>query len=62
MIRTVEQVESASLESLLHTWRFAPVGSIDNNVLEAIRVRMNTLRAESNDAWVAASKSVGWTI
>ena len=57
-----EWIDSASIEDLLNKWRFAPAGDpwfqgeIGAHFAKVIAAR----RDADPDAWVRASKSLGW--
>lgn len=63
LMPTVEQVEeSTDVEEVLRWNRFLPSPRNDDEiaVINAVVKRLAELRAQSNDAYVAASKSIGW--
>ena len=57
-------IDSLSLESLLHRWRFAAAGDerFQGETGTYWAKRMNELRAlpGGQAEWVSASKSIGW--
>ena len=56
-------IDGLGLEQLLSRWRHAPVGDpwFQGETGKYWGKRMSELReAQGNDAWVSASKSVGW--
>lgn len=59
-----EWIDSASLETLLEKWRFAPTGSAyftaDPERTAYFQKVMFGKRSSDPDGWVAASKRVGW--
>ena len=56
------QIDSMSLEEMLSKWRFSPPGAwmFTGEIGEYFSKRMFGLRDADNEAWVRASKSVGW--
>jgi len=57
----LEWIAKASLEDLLRKWRFGPnEGFFTGEVGDAYSKRMFGMRDADNDAWVRASKAVGW--
>jgi hypothetical protein len=55
-------IDSASLETLLEKWRFAPAGSplFCGETGEYYKEVMNRKREADPGGWTAASKSIGW--
>lgn len=65
MILTPEskaQIDAMSVYDLLHVVRFAPIGDarLQDGNGEYLMKRLAELRAQDNDAYVAASKEMGW--
>lgn len=55
-------IDSLSLHSLLHTWRFAPIGSpwMADETGEYWGQRIAELRALHPNDYVLVSKDIGW--
>lgn len=55
-------IDSAGLETLLSKWRFAKSGDpfLQGDTGEYFSKIMFGMRDADNEAWVRASKSVGW--
>lgn len=57
-------IDNASLVELLRKWRHSAPGSepmfMETETSNYFQARMFKLRSDNNDAWVAASKIVGW--
>ena len=60
MSYTDDQIEAMTVEQCLSIWRFSPVGSVPNDVMEKIGKRMAALREQNPGAFVAASKALSW--
>lgn len=61
---TVQEVEaSTSVERVLRWSRFLPSPKNDEQVaaIDAVVKRLGELRRQDNAAYVAASKSIGWS-
>lgn len=56
------KIDSMTLYDLLLAWRNAPVGDprFQGEHGQYWAQRMSQLRNEDNNAWVAASKAIGW--
>lgn len=56
------QIDAMSLEDMLSKWRFSASGDemFQGESGAYFSTRMFGLRDADNDAWVRASKSVGW--
>lgn len=56
------EVNAAGVERVLRWNRFLPSPRDDGQieVINAVVERLGKLRAENNDAFVAASKAIGW--
>lgn len=57
-----QYIDSLDLVELLRHWRFAQVGDkwFVGETGEYWGKRMFSLRDQDNDAWVSASKLIGW--
>lgn len=54
-------IDAMSVEHMVRKWRFAPVGTFGNDPRSLyFQERLERIKAEDKDAWVAASKLVGW--
>ena len=55
-------INAMSIEQLLSRWRFAPIGDpwFQDETGDYWGKRMSELRAQDNDQYVTASKSIGW--
>ena len=56
------QIDAMSLEDLLRTWRYAPVGDrrFQGEAGQYVAARLAALRRADPDAWVRASQRIGW--
>jgi hypothetical protein len=59
-----EWIDNATIEQLLNKWRFAPIGSAyfceDQERTSYFQKVMNQKRAADHEAYVRASKNIGW--
>ena len=57
-----QHIDSLDIEQLLSRWRFAAIGDpwFQGETGDYWGKRMNELRAQDNDAYVRASKNIGW--
>ena len=64
LIEKKQWIENASYQSLLHRWRFAPVGDpmFSGDLGEHYKRIINIKRAiDGDEATIQASKSIGWS-
>lgn len=57
------EIDALSLEAMLRIWRFGRTDTqplLNGKAGEYLQQRMFGWRNRDNDAWVAASKAVGW--
>ena len=56
------EIDTKDIEQLLSKWRFAPIGDplMADESGKYWGERMAELRSQDNDAYVRASKSIGW--
>jgi hypothetical protein len=63
---TVEEknwIDNASIYALLQKWRFSPIGNPyfqEKERADYFQKVMRERRSADNDAWVRASKDLGW--
>lgn len=57
-----QEIDNMDVEQLLYKWRFAKTGDpiMQDESGTYWGKRMAELRSQDNDAWVRASKNIGW--